>query len=300
MWSFGINVKMNALTRRKSNMTKIVGRRTMYLYCRVSSEDQLHGFGLDAQATAVEAFARSLYLHPLYRDYDICLPAFREEAVSAWSVPLFARPTWKIINSRLEEGDCVVFARLDRTFRSLKDITTSLPILEKRGIRYAFGDVDLNMHSASGKLNLHVLAAIAQFTSDRTSEATKAGLAARKARGKPAYGTDPVGVVNKNGQYLPNFEELALLRLTRIWHDLGGLTWRQVSDKLEGLLASREYRQPYPEQEKNFGKGPSRKYSHKRLQQWAKENRYERLMEHYRQTGVIYEKEMRLRYGNES
>ena len=73
-----------------------------------------------------------------------------------------------------QPGDHVVFARMDRAFRNLRDLLTVLDEYEKREIVVHFVDQRLDLSTANGKLVASILAAIAQWESDRKSEASRA------------------------------------------------------------------------------------------------------------------------------
>jgi len=106
------------------------------------------------------------------------------ESISG-SVPAFERPQFKAMLHKMEAGDVLVVSKLDRLGRNAIDVVSTVDNLNKDGIKVvclALGGVDLT--SPAGKLQLQVLAAVAQFERDLLIERTQAGLARVKAEGK--------------------------------------------------------------------------------------------------------------------
>jgi putative DNA-invertase from lambdoid prophage Rac len=86
---------------------------------------------------------------------------------------------------KLDDGDTLIVTKLDRLGRNTTDVLSTVEKLAAMGIHVhclALKGVDLT--SASGKLHMTVLAAVAQFERDLLIERTHAGLARAKAEGK--------------------------------------------------------------------------------------------------------------------
>lgn len=94
------------------------------------------------------------------------------------------RPELQRCLSDLEKGDVLVVWRLDRLGRSLGHLLQTIEGLSERGIGFESVHDKVDTTSATGRLVLHVLAAISQFERELTKERIAAGLAAAKARGK--------------------------------------------------------------------------------------------------------------------
>jgi Enterobacteriaceae phage serine recombinase len=84
----------------------------------------------------------------------------------------------------LEKGDTLACYKLDRIGRSLVHVTKLLADLEERGVNFRTVDDGLDTRGSTGKLVLHLLAAIAQFERDLILDRTRSGLAAARARGR--------------------------------------------------------------------------------------------------------------------
>ena len=131
-------------------------------YARVSTDDQ----HLDLQRDALQqAGCRVIY----------------EEAASGKSA---ARPELEQCRKALRAGDTLVVWRLDRLGRSLHDLVQIVAELEQRGVHFESLTEKIETGSASGKLQFHVFAALAEFERNLIRERTHAGLAAARARGR--------------------------------------------------------------------------------------------------------------------
>lgn len=131
-------------------------------YARVSTDDQ----HLDLQRDALQQAGCGV----IY-----------EEAVSGKNT---ARPELEQCRKALRAGDTLVVWRLDRLGRSLSDLVQIVAELEKRGVYFESLTEKIETGSASGKLQFHVFAALAEFERGLIRERTQAGLAAARARGR--------------------------------------------------------------------------------------------------------------------
>lgn len=143
-------------------------------YYRVSTSKQ--SLGLDAQRSAVEAFARNSGL--------ALLPAMTEveTGTSKRHRPILARA---IERCRLT-GSSLIIARLDRLARSVYFVSS----LMESGVEFVALDVP-----SANRLTLHVLAAVAENEARITSSRTKEALAAARARGTK-LGNGEMGKLN--------------------------------------------------------------------------------------------------------
>ena len=131
-------------------------------YARVSTDDQ----NLDLQR---DALTRSG-----------CSTIYEETASGKTS----SRPELEHCRKALRSGDTLVVWRLDRLGRSLSDLVKVIADLEKEGITFESLCEKIDTGSASGKLQFHVFAALAEFERNLIRERTLAGLSAARARGR--------------------------------------------------------------------------------------------------------------------
>ncbi len=84
----------------------------------------------------------------------------------------------------MRSGDTLVVWRLDRLGRSLSDLVKIIGDQERDGITFESLGEKIDTGSASGKLQFHVFAALAEFERNLIRERTMAGLTAARARGR--------------------------------------------------------------------------------------------------------------------
>jgi putative DNA-invertase from lambdoid prophage Rac len=106
------------------------------------------------------------------------------ETVSG-SVPAAERPGFSKLLNKLDEGDTLVVTKLDRLGRNTTDVLATVETLAAMGVHvYCLALKGVDLTSASGRLHMTVLAAVAQFERDILIERTHAGLARAKEEGR--------------------------------------------------------------------------------------------------------------------
>ena len=89
-----------------------------------------------------------------------------------------------VADARRRRFDVLVVWRLDRLGRDLKHLVTLLEELQAVGIAFVSLGEGIDCTTAAGRLQLHVLAALAEFERTRIGERVRAGLARVRASGK--------------------------------------------------------------------------------------------------------------------
>jgi DNA invertase Pin-like site-specific DNA recombinase len=79
--------------------------------------------------------------------------------------------------------DGIAVWKLDRLGRSLKHLVTTIDDLEHYGVAFVSLRDNIDMSTPSGRLMLHLLAAMAQFERSLIQERVVAGIASAKSRG---------------------------------------------------------------------------------------------------------------------
>jgi putative DNA-invertase from lambdoid prophage Rac len=141
----------------------------VFAYCRVSTAEQT----TENQVQEIQAAG-----------FAVDPKRVVQETVSG-SHAASERPEFRRLMDRLEDGDVLVVTKLDRLGRSAVDVRNTVENLAGMGVRVhclALGGMDLA--SAAGKLQMQVLAAVAEFELDLLRERTHAGLIRAKAEGK--------------------------------------------------------------------------------------------------------------------
>lgn len=132
-------------------------------YARVSTDDQ----NLDLQIDALKQVK--------------CDRIFCDQGYSG---ALRSRPALDEAMALLKPGDALVTWKLDRLGRSLSHLISFIAELEGRGVAFRSISDAIDTRTAGGRLQFHMLGALAEFERSLISERTKAGIAAARARGK--------------------------------------------------------------------------------------------------------------------
>ncbi len=88
-----------------------------------------------------------------------------------------------VADARRRKVDTVVVWRLDRLGRSLKHLVTLLDELNAVGVSFVSLGEGIDCTTPAGRLQLHILAALAEFERSRIAERVRAGLARVRANG---------------------------------------------------------------------------------------------------------------------
>jgi putative DNA-invertase from lambdoid prophage Rac len=158
----------------------------VYGYVRVSTARQANeGESLEVQQRQIEGYA---LMHGL-----TLTGVMVEEGVSG-SVPVEERPAGGLLFAKLERGDIVIAAKLDRLFRSALDALKVVESLKTRGVKLHLLDLggDIAGNGLS-KLFLTIAAAFAEAERDRIRERIGQVKADQKARGRYLGGKVPFG-----------------------------------------------------------------------------------------------------------
>jgi putative DNA-invertase from lambdoid prophage Rac len=141
----------------------------VFTYCRVSTDAQTTDNQIQEIASA---------------GFDV-LPARAVTETISGSTAASARPGFRKLLNKLEDGDVLVVTKLDRLGRNAMDVRATVEALAGMGVRVhclALGGVDLT--SPAGKMTMGVIAAVAEFERDLLIERTQAGLARARSEGK--------------------------------------------------------------------------------------------------------------------
>src|SRR5713101_2447004 len=89
-----------------------------------------------------------------------------------------------VADARRRRFDVLVCWRLDRLGRTLKHLVTLLEELQALGVAFVSLGEGIDCTTPAGRLQLHVLAALAEFERSRIAERVRAGLARVRASGR--------------------------------------------------------------------------------------------------------------------
>ncbi len=145
-------------------------------YARVSTQEQAeHGASMDAQRAALTAEAE-------HRGWD-CEIVDGDAGISAKNIT--SRPALEAGLDRLDAGeaDYLLAIALDRVSRSVADVASLMERSAKHGWGLVSMREDLDTSSATGRLIVHIMSAIAEFSSSITAERVRFGMAQRAKEG---------------------------------------------------------------------------------------------------------------------
>lgn len=158
----------------------------IHCYLRASTDGQHLSYR--AQAEALKPLLAAWIKEPGNELGEV----FCDKAVSGKS-KLFDRPAGKKLLLALRPGDKLVFAKLDRGFRSLLDYASVVEILRGLSVSWACADIGLDSSTPHGQFVYATLAAFAQLERNLISIRTKEGLAARHVFQMPNHRHPPPG-----------------------------------------------------------------------------------------------------------
>lgn len=174
------------------------------IYIRVSTEEQAkEGLSLGAQRARAEAYAAA-YSHQV-------VLVIEDAGVSAKSLkrPGLQRALKML---RKHEADGLLIVKLDRLSRSLIGWATLIEkyFNEKSGRHLLSVSDSIDTSSASGRLVLNVLMAVAQWEREAIAERTSEALQHKK-RGGARLGAVPLGFKRQGDQFVEDEEEQKVL-----------------------------------------------------------------------------------------
>src|SRR5262245_33312279 len=139
-------------------------------YVRVSSDAQT----VDNQLLELRAYVAARQWTPAGE--------YRDEGVSGSKD---GRPALDrmMIDARRGRFDAICVWSLDRWGRSLAHVVTTVQELHERGVAFVSLKEGLDLSTAAGRLQLHILSALGEFERARLIERTKAGLARARRQG---------------------------------------------------------------------------------------------------------------------
>lgn len=185
-------------------------------YVRVSTLQQAtEGESLETQKKQVLGYAesRGLKLDPLN--------VFIERGISG-GAEFKSRPEGVRLIEGLNEGDTVIFPKLDRGFRNTRDALNTLHELKERGV--AVHSIDLGgdvTGNGVGAIIFTILSAFATFEKDRIATRIKEVKQRRKDEGFYIGGRRGFGFNVVDGLKVPNLEEQKLLKQMRRMKEKG-------------------------------------------------------------------------------
>jgi DNA invertase Pin-like site-specific DNA recombinase len=195
------------------------------LLARVSTEEQVEGYSLDAQRRAFNTLVQGRGWS-VYREYI-------EEGRSAHTDDINKRPIFKeaIEDALAKKYDVLVVHKIDRFSRKLRVTLEYFEKLGKAGVGFVSIENQIDYTTSMGRLMLVMQGGLAEFYSDNLSQEVKKGLGERKAQGLYC-GCLPFGVIKgEDGVPVPDPASFADLQIA-FEQAAQGKTDRQIAQYL--------------------------------------------------------------------
>lgn len=203
----------------------------IYGYSRLSIED--------GSRTSIENQQAEITRYSVHRWPTELVSQIADNGISG-GVPLANRPSGSILMERLQRGDHLVAAKIDRLFRSVADGADVIGSLERRGVSLHLLDLQIDTSSPIGKAMAHVAIAFAQLERERIGERISAAKQYLRSQGRPYQGSlqSPVGwqVIKDGGdrKFVKHSEEREIATALVLLREQG-MTWPKVAEAAEGV-----------------------------------------------------------------
>ena len=147
--------------------------KRVVVYARVSTSDRDQD--PETQLLALRDYCRA-------NDWDVV----KEYVDTASARDLAHRTAWRELLDDCAKRRCkvVVVFKLDRAFRSVKDMHDTLAIWELEGVEFRSLREQFETSTAVGRVLLNLLAAVAEFELEMIRERVKAGMDRARRQGK--------------------------------------------------------------------------------------------------------------------
>lgn len=205
----------------------------IYAYARVSTDRQENS--AEAQSARLLAYCEQsgLPFGGLFVDQD----------QSAYKIPIARRREGKKLCDALSPGDTLVFTKIDRVFRSMRDQCNTLANWAEQGLKVVILDIPIQYDEPFGRAMLETMGSHAQLESALKGQRIREVNAYLKANNLPYGGARPFGWLVVNNRYVPCESERKLgqrvLGMRR-----AGSTYRDIALALckEGVQKPRKRR----------------------------------------------------------
>jgi DNA invertase Pin-like site-specific DNA recombinase len=135
------------------------------------------------------------------------------DSATSGSKPMFERDEGRKLWALVQPGDKIVWAKLDRAFRSVLDAAQTMVLLSQKGVSFNSLDLGLDTATPIGRCVFTILTAFAELELEFIRQRTRDGLSAKKIEGKPHNRHAPIGWMKvgkkRDSYYLPDPKERA-------------------------------------------------------------------------------------------
>lgn len=135
------------------------------------------------------------------------------DSATSGSKPMFERDEGRKLWALVQPGDKIVWAKLDRAFRSVMDSAQTMALLHQKDVTFSSLDLGLDTSTPIGRCVFTILSAFAELELEFIRQRTRDSLRAKRAEGKPYNRHAPIGWrkqgKGKDSYYMPDHAERA-------------------------------------------------------------------------------------------
>ncbi len=208
---------------------------TVYGYVRVSSIAQVDGESLDTQSRQIQSYSVS-------KGWEVSTGHIFVEAGVSGGTDFQDRPQGQNLLSVLQSGDTVIFTKLDRAFRNVRNAFNTLHDLKEQGVSVHFLDLGGEVTgNGVGAIVFAVMSSFASFERERIATRIREVKQMQKAQGKFVGGRRAFGYDVIDGIKVTKTDEQNVISEMRLMK-LSGSSLRDIQNWLQiakGLQFSR-------------------------------------------------------------
>jgi DNA invertase Pin-like site-specific DNA recombinase len=190
-------------------------------YARVSTDRQENSVANQQERIKEYVAKEGLVLAGIFVDEDV-----------TGRMPMRLRPNGRKLWDAMNNGDTVVFNKVDRVFRSVCDAANTLRNWLDKGVRCVILDLGIDLSTPAGRMFFHQLASFAEFESALIGQRTRETAAYLRQQGRPFGSARPFGWLRKGkgfaSRYEPLESEREVAHLARKMH-AEGHSFRQIA-----------------------------------------------------------------------
>lgn len=204
-------------------------------YIRVSTREQLDGYGLDVQREQIIKYL-------LANDYDLNVVEFFEDG--GYSANSIDRPEYKRLVKRIKNKDVttLIIYKLDRLFRNLRHQLEMFDLFDEFDVKTICITEDIDRETANGKMFFSLKGAMAEWERDQTKERAMDGQIQSAMEGNYAKSGAPFGYDKINKKLILN-EDSYLVKLCFELLDKG-MTYFEVGSILSEKKQGKSFTEP--------------------------------------------------------
>lgn len=206
----------------------------VYAYGRASTSNQT--LTESHQREACEEYIKRVLLPDGYQ-----FGGWLYDSATSGSRPMFERDEGRRLWALVQPGDKIVWAKLDRAFRSVLDAAQTMRLLTQKDVSFNSLDLGLDTSTPIGRCVFTILTAFAELELEFIRQRTRDGLRAKRKTGKPHGKHAPIGWMKvgrkRDAYYMPDMTERGqvaeMLLLRR-----AGMSFERLVGHLRGVRRS--------------------------------------------------------------